>query len=495
MVLDNRSMIASDSELISLLREMNPWWRGDRVPDLPLWHRAAFAELDLWLRRPPAPRAVLLSGARQIGKTTLFLQGIETLIASGVNPGNVLYVTFDHPLLKLAGLDVVMRLWRDTEVRTAGLEYLFIDEIQCLPQWQTWVKHQVDFQKGRRLALTGSATSLMVESQESGVGRWHTIRLATLSFYEFLRIQNQPEPNLPNLPSLSLLFDWSEGEFARVGEAGESLTVHFHEYLQRGGFPQCALAPSVTWAQRLLREDIVEKILRRDMTALFGVRRVVELEHTFLYLCLHDGGLLDMPTLCRNLAVKKPTASNFIALLESVHLIHKLSPLGYGKEVLRGRHKVYLADPAIGPSVLSKGRALLTDEALLGRAVETAVFKHIFTRLYSTSVNFSYWRGKKNQEVDIIAEVEGHPVPFEVKYRWQNTGAGDLAGIREFCVTKAVARGYVVTRHLSDFGVLRLREDGVEIELLKIPAPLACYWLGRLELEATGDLPFTTPTK
>lgn len=169
-------------------------------------------------KAPPAPRAVLLSGARQIGKTTLFLQGIETLIASGVNQGNVLYVTFDHPLLKLAGLDVVMRLWRDTEVRIAGLEYLFIDEIQCLPQWQTWVKHQVDFQKGRRLALTGSATSLMVESQESGVGRWHTIRLATLSFYEFLRIQNQPEPNLPNLPSLSLLFDWSEGnspEWAR----------------------------------------------------------------------------------------------------------------------------------------------------------------------------------------------------------------------------------------------------------------------------------------
>lgn len=479
-------MIAPDSELIAILHEMNPWWRGERVADLPAWRRAAFAELELWLRQPPAPRAVLLSGARQIGKTTLFLQAIEALVAGGVPPRNVLYVTFDHPLLKLAGLDAVLRLWRATEVREPGLEYVFVDEIQFLPHWQTWVKHQVDFQKDRRIALTGSATPLVAEQQESGVGRWHTIRLATLSFYEFLRIQKKPEPELPPVPSLSGLFEWSEGQFARTGEVGEALVVHFHEYLQRGGFPQCALAPSVTWAQKLLREDIVDKVLKRDMTALFGVRRVVELEHTFLYLCLHDGGLLDMQALCQNLAVKKPTATNFIELLATVHLIHKLSPLGYGKEVLRGRHKIYMADAAIGPSVLSKGRALLTDDALLGRAVETAFFKHVFTRFYDVNVNFAYWRGKRDAEVDIVAEVPGRLVPFEVKYRGQSTGAGDLKGLREFCATKKVKRGYVVTRRLSDFGVLRLNEGGEEMELLKIPAPLACYWLGRSELESTN---------
>ncbi len=479
-------MIAPDSELIAILREMNPWWRGERVADLPAWRRAAFAELELWLREPPAPRAVLLSGARQIGKTTLFLQGIEALIASGVNARNVLYVTFDHPLLKLAGLEAVLRLWRATETREPGPEYVFVDEIQFLPHWQTWVKHQVDFQKERRIALTGSATPLVTEEQESGVGRWHTIRLATLSFYEFLRIQKRPEPELPDVPSLGRLFEWSEGDFVRVGEAGEALAVHFHEYLQRGGFPQCALAPSVTWAQKLLREDIVDKVLKRDMTALFGVRRVVELEHTFLYLCLHDGGMLDMQALCQNLAVKKPTATNFIELLSAVHLIHKLPPLGYGKEVLRGRHKVYLVDAAISPSVLSKGRALLEDAALLGRAVETAFFKHVFTRFYDVNVNFAYWRGKKDAEVDIVAEVQGRLVPFEVKYRGQSTGAGELKGLREFCASKGVKRGYVITRQFSDFGVLRLNEGGAEIELLKIPAPLACYWLGRSELESAS---------
>jgi hypothetical protein len=479
-------MIVPDTELIAILREMNPWWRGERVADLPAWRRAAFAELDLWLTSPPAPRAVLLSGARQIGKTTLFLQSIESLIAGGVPPRNVLYVTFDHPLLKLAGLDTVLRLWRSTEVRAVGLEYLFVDEIQFLPNWQTWVKHQVDFQRDRRIALTGSATPLVTQDQESGVGRWHTIPLATLSFYEFLRIKNQREPNLSHLSSLTGLFEWSDEEFARAGAAAEPLILQFHEYLQRGGFPQCAQASSVSWAQKLLREDIVDKVLKRDMTALFGVRRVVELEHTFLYICLHDGGLLDMPTLCSALGVKKPTAANFIDLLETVHLIHKLSPLGYGKEVLRGRHKVYLADPAIGPSVLSKGAGLLTDETMLGRVVETAFFKHVFTRYYETRVNFAYWQGKNGHEVDIVADIQGRLVPFEVKYRGQNTSHADLKGLREFCVTKGVKRGYVITRALSDFGVLRLQEKGEDFEFLKIPAALACYWLGRSEVESAN---------
>ena len=161
-------MIAPDSELIAILHEMNPWWRGERVADLPAWRRAAFAELDLWLRQPPAPRAVLLSGARQIGKTTLFLQAIEALVAGGGPSRNVLYVTFDHPLLKLAGLEAVLRLWRSTELREPGLEYIFVDEIQFLPHWQTWVKHQVDFQKERRIALTGSATPLATAKPTNG---------------------------------------------------------------------------------------------------------------------------------------------------------------------------------------------------------------------------------------------------------------------------------------------------------------------------------------
>lgn len=180
---------------------------------------------------------------------------------------------------------------------------------------------------------------------------------------------------------------------------------HFHEYLIRGGFPQTAQVESITQAQRLLREDIIDKALKRDMTALFGVRRILDLEHTFLYLCMHDGGLLNITDLSSNLEVKRPTAQHFIELLEACHLIYRLPPFGYGQDVLKGRFKIYLADAAIAPAVMLKGKSIIDDPAALGVATETAVFKHLFARYYSQNVRFTHWRGRQEREVDLVAEI------------------------------------------------------------------------------------------
>ncbi len=473
-------MIASRSDLFAVLQQYNPWWAGERPADLPQWRRAAFHEIRQWAANPPAGRALLLSGARQIGKTTLFLQVIDALIRDGVNPNNILYATFDHPLLKLTSLDELLKLRGEMGPPGEGVHYLFLDEIQSTANWQVWLKHQVDFEKHRRIAVTGSATPLVTEGQESGVGRWQTIRIATLSFFEYLQIKKLAAPELPPVTSLAQLYDWNANDFTRVAVQAQPIVGLFHDYLLRGGFPQCALIESLTLAQKLLREDIVDKVLKRDMTALFGVRRIVELEQTFLYLCLHDGGLLDLPQLCSSLQLKRPTVENFINLLEAAHLLYRLRPFGYGKEVLRGRPKLYLADAAIAPAVLLKGRTLLEDATALGQAVETAFFKHVFTRYYSRSIGFSYWRGRHEREVDIIADVEGQVTPFEVKYRGQ-VSARDLKGLDEFCTQRNVQRGYVITRELDDFGPIEVGRGGTPARLMRVPAALACYWLSRSE--------------
>jgi hypothetical protein len=474
-------MRVSKEELVAVLAQFNPWWRGEAIADLPTWRRAAFRELQNWIGNPPVPRAVLLSGARQIGKTTLMLQATDALLREGVPPANILYATFDHPILKLAGIDAVLEAWREREPKADGPEYLFLDEAQFIRDWGTWVKHQVDFRKERRIAFTGSAMPLVEVGQESGVGRWHTIRLTTLSFYEYLQIKNLSLPALPRLKSLRELFDWSQPDFYRITELAAPYVGHFHEYLVRGGFPQTAQMESITQAQRLLREDIIDKVLKRDMTALFGVRRVLDLEHTFLYLCMHDGGLLDMVDLCANLEVKRPTAQNFIELLEATHLIYRLPPFGYGKDVLRARFKIYLADAAIAPAVMLKGKAILEDASALGVATETAVFKHLFARYYAQNVRFTYWRGKKDREVDLVAEIGGQIIPFEVKYRAQHTGLRDLKGLLELCQQKRLERAYVVTKSPNDFGVVADLPD-TATRILRIPAPLLCYWMGESEL-------------
>jgi hypothetical protein len=78
-------------------------------------------------------------------------------------------------------------------------------------------------------------------------------------------------------------------------------------------------------------------------------------------------------------------------------------------------------------------------------------------------------------------------VPFEVKYRSpQHTGIGELKGMISFCAEHTVEKGYVVTREIMDFQIVDLHRDGANARLLKIPAPLACYWLGRSEFESAN---------
>lgn len=476
-------MKISKDELITVLAQFNPWWRKETFSSLPLWRRACFKELFNWIYTPPAPRAVLLSGARQVGKTTLLIQAIAELIEKGIPPANIIYATFDHPIIKLAGIDAILEAWREREPQTEGPEYLFLDEAQFIKDWGTWVKHQVDFSKNRRITFTGSTMPLIEEEQESGVGRWHTIRLTTLSFYEYLQLKQLSLPALPEVISLRDLFDLPQQDFFRIAEIAAPYVGHFHEYLLRGGFPQTAQVENIIQAQRLLREDIIDKVLKRDMTALFGVRRIVEMEHTFLYLCMHDSGLLDIKKLCENLELKRPTVQRFLELLEATHLIYRLQPFGYGKEILRGKYKVYLADAAIAGAVMLKGKSLLDNPKELGNAIEVAVFKHLYARYYKHDVRFTYWHGKKDHETDLIAQVGSEIIPFEIKYRnEEHTGKRNLTGLLELCQNKPIERGYVITRSLNDFGLLENLPSNINTRIMRIPAVLLCYWMGENEL-------------
>jgi len=482
------------TELFAVLQEFNPWWSGQPIQDLPLWQRSVSRAIWDWVQNRKTRRALMLNGARQVGKTTLFRQAIRRLVKEGFPPANVLFATFDHPILKLAGLARTLEAWEELYAAVPGHpRYLFLDEIQYAPDWQTWLKHQVDFQPSRRIAVTGSATPLRDGATESGVGRWESLPLPTLSFGEYLHLRKIAAPTLPAVQSLRELFTWTEADFAKVGAAARGLTVHFHDYLLRGGFPEPAQEDDLVRCQRLLREDIVDKVLKRDMTALYGVRRVLEAEKIFLYLCYHDGGILDIATLCRELdGVNKQTANNLLDLFEATHLIYRLKPHGYGKEVLRGRDKVYLADAAIPGAVMLLGRKLLEQPERLGAAVETAFFKHAYTWFFSSAPKFTYWRDKKNKdyEVDLISELGDRLVPFEVKYRDEEFTGRSLTGMRHFLEKHKVTQGYVIQQRWEDFGIHQLpsarageERTLLDAKVLAIPAPLACYWLSK-----PGDL-------
>jgi hypothetical protein len=228
-----------------------------------------------------------------------------------------------------------------------------------------------------------------------------------------------------------------------------------------------------------LREDIIDKVLKRDMTAIFGVRRILELEQMFIFLCMHDGCQLDLQSLASNLAVSKQTVQSFIVLFESTHLLYRLPPFGYGKEVLRARYKLYLADAAISSAILMKGKTILENSDTLGRCVETCVFAHLNAHNNLSEARFSYWQNAKTKEVDLVAEMGDQLIPFEVKYQSSFVAAEDVSALTEFCLRKTTMhKGYVITKVPQDIGPMK----NLSAQLMRVPAALLCYWIGEAEL-------------
>ena len=466
------------SEIIPVLRGFNPWWSGQQAP-VPDFRRLAFAAACSYLGNVSLRRAVLLSGPRQVGKTTILRQIAVDLVARGADPRSILYLSLDHPLLKLVSLRDILGLYHET-LHAEGREViLLLDEIQYSPGWETEVKLLVDHQPHYRIVATGSTSVIHRERlTESGVGRWITVPVPTLSFYEYLHIRAEPAPGIPGNYRLDNLFSMTQAELVGLAAQLRPLQPLFQRYLLVGGFPETARLENIDLCQRLLREDVFERVLKRDMVALFGVRNINELERLFTYLCLNTGGMLAHNTCAKALQTSAGTVANHLALLEQANLIYKLPParLG-GKKVLKARNKYYLVDAALRNAMLLRGEEIFSNAEELGLIVETTVLRHLYAYYYHDTPEITYWRdAATGREVDIIVRSPAYALPFEIKYREQPE-LEENGGLVTWCRAEKPPWAYLVTRRDSDFSVSQRK--GLPTRFLKVPAHVLCYLLGQ----------------
>jgi len=475
-------------ELLGVLRGYNPWWRGEKQ-ETPDFKRSAYDTCLRYLLHPTLRRAVLLSGPRRVGKTTVLRQIANDLALGEGNewiPPSVLYLSLDNPFVKLSSLPELLRLYHDAIHPEGQPTVLLLDEVQYSRDWEDHLKQLIDHHPEYRILATGSAT--VVHQQDlidTGVGRWFRVQIPTLSFYEFVQISAAAGVALPSDLKPRDLFRMSSARLANLAVSARPLLPDFQRYLLVGGFPETATLPTQI-AQRLLREDVVERVLKRDMTALFGIRSIDDLERLFLYLCTHSGGILAVKTVADALEVSAATVSNHLSILEQTGLIYKLPPIRVGgKKVLKARNKIYLADAALRNAVLLRGEDVFTRREELGMIAETAVLRHLISYHYADNPTVGYWRDTPSgREVDIVIESPSYRIAVEVKYR-VDARLGPRAGIHVYCDAESVDYAYWVTQSERDFGVSTCGESRTQI--LRIPAHLFTYLLGQAERQLAQD--------
>ncbi|MEO8614665.1 MAG: ATP-binding protein [Luteolibacter sp.] len=359
---------------------------------------SADAPLPVLTRRdstlPPIKgKAVAVIGMRRAGKTSYLYQCRADLIAAGRTPSRLIYFNFEDERLGDMRVDQ-LHLIPDIHLRlfpepAAESVTLFLDEIQLVPGWETFVRRMLDT-AGYEIFLSGSSAKLLSrEIATSMRGRAWEVSIHPFSFREVLRHHQQ---ELPTNPS------------ALTNRKATALDHQFARYLEIGGLPEAQDLSAL--GRRQLLQGYIDVLLLRDVIERHQITNVIALRWLVRRLLSSSASLFSVTKFAvdmksQGIAVGRETLYDYLSHIEDAFLLQTI-PVATDSEKRRqvNPRKIYPADTALIPVFDRSGKSNT------GHLLETAVFIELQRR----QADISYVKTPGGFEVDFLAR---HPAGFE----------------------------------------------------------------------------------
>jgi len=315
------------------LERFNPWWKTGKVREewLKEYRRSAYFEIAKYIGKR---QIILIWGLRRVGKTTLMLQIISELLKK-TGSKNILYFSFDEISFDLKEvLEGYQKfiLGRTFEEMKETV-YVFLDEIQKVKDWENKLKIYYDLYPDVKFFTSGSASvGLRKKSRESLAGRVLDFLLRPLSFEEFLEMNGKEVKRIKEKPEL-----WKR-----------DLLPLFYRYIKYGTFPELAREDDEEFARKYILNNIIERIIYKDLPEEFGLKDVELLKSLVYLLGKNPGMLVNYREISKNLGKDQRTVANYFEYLEFGLLIrfvfnYRGSPIAS----LRKLKKAYFNTPNI----------------------------------------------------------------------------------------------------------------------------------------------------
>lgn len=325
--------------------------------------------LDVIAGYLPMPHAVIISGIRRVGKSTLLAQ-----IMKNYYKDEVFYLSFEDERLINFGLEDFNNLYEIFLELYGERKVFFFDEIQNVPKWEIFVRRMQD--KGSKFFLTGSNASLL--SKELGTkltGRCIMLELHPFSFREFLDFKR---------------YSLHKDALSYTAERAE-IKKYFNEYLGKGGMPEY-----LKYKDMILLKRIYEDILYRDIVARYEIKEVKALRELAFYFISNVTGLFSYNNLKQILQLGSVnTVRSYVDYLENSFLVSATNRFSYSlKQQFVANKKIYCIDNGIVESVsfqFSKNK---------GRFLENLVFAELKRR----HKDIYYYKTTNNLEVDFFVK-------------------------------------------------------------------------------------------
>jgi hypothetical protein len=467
----------SEKQVDRRLRHDNPWWETGRggAPEVDAWPRrdyfAPFAQL---VRETGGRRAVALMGPRRVGKTVMLHQEIAALLADGVPPTHIVYLSLDVPLYSGQPLEHLLRQYFQLQgLGAADACYVFFDEVQYLMEWEGQLQSLVDSHRHCRFIACGSAAAaLRLKGVESGAGRCASFLLPPLTFAEYLRFIGKEATLVEHDPAATARYPYRARDVALLNE-------EFLNYLNHGGFPEAVFAARGQadprrYGQRTIPGDLLDQALIGDLPSLYGIQDSQELYRLFNVLAYNTGHEVTLEALSQGASVAKNTLSRYLEYLEAAFLIHRIHRVDQEARPFQRAtsFKVYLTNPSLRAALF--GPLAAADEGVEHLA-ETAVFSQgLHRQIDMETIHFSRWKGGKVDMVSLDPHTQRPRFVLEVK--WSDraaTDAREVWGLLDFCRLHKVRDPLVITRAVETIKTL----DGINLHYR--PASLCCYTVGK----------------
>jgi uncharacterized protein len=458
----------------------NPWWKAGQGIDAEesAWpRRAYFSQFSTLVRAAGVRRAVVLIGPRRVGKTVMLKHLVARLLDDGIAGTQLLFISLDTPLYSGRSLESLVQMFANLHQHAAGKPlWVLFDEVQYLKDWEVHLKSLVDSYPHIRFVASGSAAAaLRMKSRESGAGRFTEFILPPLTFAEYLRFAGQEEALIRDADAVQ-----PDRAPAYLANDIHTLNTEFINYLNHGGFPEAVMNPAVRAnPARFLRQDIVDKVLLKDLPSLYGIGDTQELNRFFNVLAFNTGNELGLEDLSKHSGITKVKLSDYLEYLEAAYLIRRVHRIDdNARRLQRARtFKVYLTNPSIRAALFGM---VMADDDAMGSLAETAVWSQwLHSAEVSRSLHYARWKaGRQDLEVDIVSLDSRTQKPrFAVEIKWSDrapTALNELRGLRELAGMHRLARVPLVTTRTYTG---RAEVDGVAIEFM--PVALHCYTIAR----------------
>ena len=351
-------------------------------------------------------RAVLITGPRQSGKTTL----AEKLARD------------DMPFLTLDDRTTLETARADPVSFVRGLDRAVIDEVQRAPELLLAIKRSVDTDKRPgRFLLTGSANLMTLpQIADSLAGRMEIATLLPLSQSE---LRGQPTDFLERV---------LQGKAPALGErvVGAALV----ERVLAGGYPEALQRASPPRRQKW-HLDYVKAVIGRDVRDIAQIEHVSRMPRLLRVLAQHSGQLVNSSGIGGPLGIGHVTTQKYIGVLEQMFLVRTLQPW-FTNDLKRlvKTPKLHFLDSGLLATLRSLTASRLErDRMALGALLETFVLAELL-KLASWShepLEFLHFRDRDGNEVDIVMEdSHGNVVGMEVKAS-ASVGVADFSGLRK----------------------------------------------------------------